>query len=209
MLSSAITWPALIANDAQIKTAVRQPRNDIPVDGDRLINDNVMRCSKDPQPASETVNVRAGSVVGFTANPIIFYGGPTAMYLGKVPSGFTASTWDGSGTNWFKIAHWGVVTEPWFDWVTLRGRNVTTTIPTNTPTGEYLLRVEHASMEQHQRPKFLISCAQIRVTNGGSGNPTPKVAIPGHLKVTEPGFTYNSAGPLLPYQIPGPTPWKG
>lgn len=29
--------------------------------------------------------------------------GPTQVYLGKVPSGSTAATWDGSGANWFKI----------------------------------------------------------------------------------------------------------
>jgi len=39
--------------------------------------------------------------------------------------------------------------------------------------------------------KFYISCAQIKVTNGGSTTPSPTASIPGAFKASDPGFTAN------------------
>lgn len=50
-----------------------------------------------------TVDVNAGSQIGFTVNPSTYHPGPLAFYMAKVPSGQTAASWDGSGNNWFKI----------------------------------------------------------------------------------------------------------
>ena len=39
-------------------------------------------------------------------------------------------------------------------------------------------------------PQWYISCAQIRVTSSGSGNPS-KVSIPGYVQPDDPGLTVN------------------
>ena len=51
----------------------------------------------------------AGSVVSFAVQPDIFHPGPLMAYMAKVPSGYTAANWDGSGTVWFKIFEEGPI----------------------------------------------------------------------------------------------------
>jgi len=53
--------------------------------------------------SASTLDVAAGSTVGFTAAASISHPGPLQVYLAKVPEGKTAATWDGSGDVWFKI----------------------------------------------------------------------------------------------------------
>lgn len=69
---------------------------------------------------------------------------------------------------------------------------VTFTIPTSIPNGDYLIRVEDIALHVAQSPggaQFYISCAQVTVQGGsGSGNPGPLVAIPGVYTGTEPGI---------------------
>ena len=46
----------------------------------------------------------------------------------------------------------------------------------------YLVRIEHIALHAastFQGAQFYLSCAQVKVTNGGSGTPGPLVAIPG------------------------------
>jgi len=66
------------------------------------------RCNVDGSSAAvgartSTLNVAAGSTLGFTAKASISHPGPLLVYMAKVPSGQTAKTWDGSGDVWFKI----------------------------------------------------------------------------------------------------------
>jgi hypothetical protein len=53
-------------------------------------------------------------------------------------------------------------------------------------------------------PQFYISCAQLKVTGGGSGNPSPTVKIPGHVKSTDSGYTANIYNNFNSYVVPGP-----
>lgn len=71
--------------------------------------------------------------------------GPSLFYMSKAPTG-DVKAYDGSG-DWFKIGQSGVCNEKgdftsnaWCSW---DKNTLTTTIPKNTPNGEYLLRVEH------------------------------------------------------------------
>jgi hypothetical protein len=90
-----------------------------------------------------------------------------------------------------------------------------TTIPAATPSGDYLLRVEHIALHmamQANKAQFYLACSQIKVTNGGNGSPGPLVAFPGAYKSTDPGilvdlgkYTTNPEG----YQPPGPAVWRG
>lgn len=147
----------------------------------------------------------------FTASPNIFHPGPLQFYLAKVPSGQTAATWDGSGNVWFKIyaeqatvsggqLSWGSlsmshrIVSPSHSLHTTDKASVSVTIPKNTPSGDYLLRIEHIALHSASNvngAQFYISCAQITVTGGGSGSPSPLVSFPGAYKNTDPGIKVN------------------
>jgi len=80
------------------------------------------------------------------------------MYMSKAPNDDVKS-YDGSG-DWFKIFQEGVcntnadfTTDAWCTW----DRDwIAATIPKDTPSGEYLVRVEHIGKEPH-RTRSVIS----------------------------------------------------
>lgn len=88
-----------------------------------------------------------------------------------------------------------------------------TTIPENTPDGEYLLRVEQIALHMASQPngaQIYLACTQIKITGGGNGNPGPLVSFPGAYSSTDPGilvdiYTMDPAS----YQPPGPPVWRG
>ncbi|KAG9099850.1 hypothetical protein FRC06_004767 [Ceratobasidium sp. 370] len=113
--------------------------------------------------------VAAGSTVGFQSDigkslpesadhhksslpltPVIaalLHPGPLQVYLGKVPSGQTAATWDGSGANWFKIYAIGAsFSSGSLAWPTDNQSTFKFKIPSGVPAGNYLLRVEHIAL---------------------------------------------------------------
>ncbi|RMZ73710.1 glycoside hydrolase family 61 [Pyrenophora seminiperda CCB06] len=146
-----------------------------------------------------TVAVAAGSSVSFTADQA-FYTGPTSFYMTKVDSAASA---DGS-SDWFKIKEIG----PTFSGGSASWDLSTTysaTIPSQLPAGDYLLRIEQLAIHNPSAvPQFYISCAQIKVTGGGSGKASPTVKIPGHIKSTDPGYTANIYSNFNSYTVPGP-----
>jgi hypothetical protein len=87
------------------------------------------------------------------------------------------------------------------------------TVPASTPSGEYLLRVEHIALHnamQANKAQFYLSCSQVNITGGGAGTPGPLVSLPGAYKSNDPGILVNLNG-LGPdsYQAPGPAVWTG
>lgn len=73
-------------------------------------------------------------------------------------------------------------------------------IPAATPSGDYLIRVEHIGLHVAQSSggaQFYISCGQISVTGGGSGTPKPLVSFPGAYKATDPGILLNIYYPVV------------
>ncbi|KAF8993242.1 glycoside hydrolase family 61 protein [Cyathus striatus] len=176
--------------------AVRQPQSNSPV---HAYTSNDIRCN--------TVSVAAGDKIGFILNSKMYHQGPVAIYLGKAPK--KASSWDGSGGHWFKIAQWGVATFNPFSFSSLNMNTFTTTIPKNTPSGEYLVRIEQAGLHLTGTPEFFVSCAQIMITNGGNGNP-PKVSIPGYIPWQDKSVMVNIYPPYpKSYTCPGPSVWRG
>ncbi|KAI3615068.1 glycoside hydrolase family 61 protein [Moniliophthora roreri] len=132
--------------------------------------------------------------------------GPAAIYLGKAPG--SAASWDGSGANWFKIAEWGATFNP-FQFTDFNANQLTTTIPSSVPPGEYLVRIEQIGLHVAGAPQFYISCAQINITGGGKANPA-KVSIPGYVSASDPGLTVNIYYPIpTSYKVPGPAPFRG
>ncbi|KAI4930638.1 uncharacterized protein J4E92_004470 [Alternaria infectoria] len=114
--------------------------------------------------------------------------GPTQYYLAKVPDGKDVKSWDGSGAVWFKISTTmpSVNAQKQMSWP---GQNEyltpNATIPAATPSGDYLLRVEHIALHmamQANKAQFYLACSQIKITGGGTGLPSPLVAFPGAYK---------------------------
>lgn len=134
-------------------TSVRQPVNNSPVTS---VTSSAVTCNSNAK-ASTTTLVSAGSTVGFKLDNTVYHQGPAAMYLGKVPSGQTAATWDGSGANWFKvsslgiallvllcsrlwlqIAEWGATFNP-FTFTDFNAAQLSTTLPSSIPSGDVRL----------------------------------------------------------------------
>ncbi|PPQ83164.1 hypothetical protein CVT25_005411 [Psilocybe cyanescens] len=201
--SAHYIWNTLIAGGTTSTAAVRQPINNSPVTS---VTSGDVRCNVSPGSASQTVSVSAGSTIGFKLDNTVYHQGPAAIYLGKAPG--SVANWDGSGANWFKIAEWGATFNP-FTFTDFNAAQLTTTIPSNTPSGEYLVRIEQIGLHVAGAPQWYISCAQISVTGGGSGNPS-KVSIPGYVSSSDPGLTVNIYNPVpTSYTVPGPRPWRG
>lgn len=160
------------------------------------------------------LSVAAGSTIGFTVDPDIYHPGPAMAYLAKVPSGQTAANWDGSGAVWFKIYEIGpVFGGDALVWPTDNAKEVTFTIPAATPSGDYLVRVEHIGLHVANSvgaAQFYLSCGQITLTGGGSGTPAPLVSFPGAYSATDPGILIDIYYPLpTNYTFPGPAVWTG
>lgn len=82
--------------------ATRLPKDYYPI---YKFMSNDIRCNIPNTPAKLTLPIQAGSNVSFEmlGYDVIYHPGPASVYLGKVPEGETAATWDGSGKQWFKV----------------------------------------------------------------------------------------------------------
>ncbi|GLB40021.1 putative glycoside hydrolase family 61 protein [Lyophyllum shimeji] len=172
------------------------------------------RCyTSETQATASTINVAAGSQLGIKSNGNIYHPGVINVYMAKAPG--NVSTWDGSGNVWFKVYQISAVTDGG-NTITFPGSNIPSisfTIPKNLPSGQYLVRVEQIALHSastYGGAQFYISCGQINVTGGGSGNPGPLVAIPGVYTGNEPGILINIYWPIpTTYVQPGPAVWSG
>ncbi|KAF1975511.1 hypothetical protein BU23DRAFT_579137 [Bimuria novae-zelandiae CBS 107.79] len=176
------------------------------------VSSPLVRCYASSTKGVATQSVVAGSAVTFKANQAVFHQGPIQFYMAKVPAGETAATFDGAGAVWFKI----YTEKPSFSngglaWASINQASFSVTIPKNVPSGEYLLRIEHIALHGASAvngAQLYISCAQLKVTGGGSGTPGPLVAFPGAYKNTDPGLKINIYG-TTSYTAPGPAVWTG
>ncbi|KAK0745017.1 glycoside hydrolase [Apiosordaria backusii] len=166
-----------------------------------------LRCNVGGQVSNgtETVTMKAGDEFTFTLDTAVYHAGPVSLYMSKAPG--AVKDYDGSG-QWFKIFDWGRIVRKG---VLIKGIvSYTSNIPRCIPDGEYLLRIQQLGLHNPGAPpQFYISCAQVKVTNGGSANPSPTALIPGAFKSTDPGYTVNIySGSLANYQVPGPAVFK-
>lgn len=153
-----------------------------------------------------TLTVAAGGKVTLGLDIAVYHQGPHMFYLGKVPSGQTASSWDGSGANWYKFYE----IAPDFskggngavDWKMSNKYDIT--IPSGTAAGTYLLRAEQIGLHNPgSPPQFYVGCAQIQVTGGGSCSPST-FSIPGHIKSSDASLQVNIYSGFSSYSMPGP-----
>ncbi|KAE9364458.1 carbohydrate-binding module family 1 protein [Stipitochalara longipes BDJ] len=156
---------------------------------------------------TQTITMAAGDPFTINTDVAVYHQGPFSIYMAKAPA--AAVDFDGSGQVWFKILDLGPTfsggqaTWPLYDAYSYH-------IPSNLPSGDYLLRFEQLGIHNPYpagTPQFYIECAQVTVTNGGTGTPGPLVSIPGWVTGTEPGYTVNIYNGLTNYTTPGPAVW--
>ncbi|KAH7390262.1 glycosyl hydrolase family 61-domain-containing protein [Cadophora sp. MPI-SDFR-AT-0126] len=164
---------------------------------------------------TEVMTVAAGSEVRFKlgVGATMAHPGPGLMYMSRAPNDDVKS-YDGSG-DWFKIFQEGVcntnadfTTDAWCTW----DRDwIAATIPKDTPSGEYLVRVEHIGIHKsfQNQPEHYTSCAQVKVTDGGSGSPGPLVKFPGAYKDTDEYANFSIYNGYKTFPFPGPAVWNG
>ncbi|KAF8903916.1 glycoside hydrolase family 61 protein [Gymnopilus junonius] len=169
-----------------------------------------LRCyTSQTNAVASTATVEAGSTIGIEADGPIYHPGVINVYMAKAPDNNVAS-WDGDGTVWFKVFQISAVTDGG-QTITFPGTGITTVnfaIPKNLPSGQYLVHTEQIALHVASTfggAQFYLSCAQVNVTNGGTGTPGPLVAIPGVYTGYEPGILINIYDPVpANYTQPGP-----
>ncbi|PGH11955.1 hypothetical protein AJ80_06921 [Polytolypa hystricis UAMH7299] len=173
------------------------------------VNSPDMRCNTGGASGANTdvASVTAGSTVGFALDQAIFHPGPLMVYASRAPG--DVKSYDGSG-EWFKLAEIGATISPSGISFATAVSQYTFTLPGSMPNGQYLLRIEHVGLHVAGAPQFYISCAQINLTGGGSGNPGPTVRFPGAYSSSTPGLAVNIYYPIpTSYTVPGPSVWRG
>ncbi|KAI8624437.1 glycoside hydrolase family 61 protein [Xylariaceae sp. FL1651] len=151
---------------------------------------------------TSTLAMNAGDPFTFTLDTAVYHQGPVSLYMSKAPS--TAEEYDGSG-DWFKTFDWAPVFSNGQATWTMKD-TYSGTIPKCIPSGEYLLRIQSLAIHNPgSTPQWYVSCGQIKVSGGGTVNPSPTVKIPGAFKATDPGYTANIYNNFHSYTVPGPT----
>ncbi|PVF99145.1 hypothetical protein CPB86DRAFT_814106 [Serendipita vermifera] len=182
--------------------AVRQPANNSPVTD---VTSTAVRCNNGAA-ATGIVTVAAGGSLTFGLDNTLYHLGPAAIYMAKATSDVTS--FDGSGSVWFKVAQWGATFNP-FTFTDYNLSSLTFTVPKTISAGQYLVRVEQIGLHVAGAPQWYVSCGQVQVTGGGSASPS-KVAIPGYVSANDPGLTVNIYYPTpTAYTVPGPTVFTG
>ncbi|ORY09132.1 glycoside hydrolase [Clohesyomyces aquaticus] len=179
-----------------------------------IVNSNDLRCNKGATAGSTaTYAVNAGDTIGFKLffNEFIEHPGPGFVYMSKAPG--WVNSYDGSG-QWFKVWESGVTGSPSTDsnWGTWQKDRIEFTIPKSIPSGEYLVRAEHIAIHEGHVGKaqqFYMECAQLKISGGGNGNPSPMVSIPGLYSANDPGIAFNKWNGPKSYVMPGPKVWSG
>ncbi|KAF2140847.1 lytic polysaccharide monooxygenase [Aplosporella prunicola CBS 121167] len=214
--SAHYTFPALIVNDQVTEDwkFVRMTKNHYSHGPVQDVTSQDIRCYEDPSASAETKEVKAGDSVGFKVDSNLGHPGALQFYMAKAPEGKTAKEFKGDGDVWFKISGQGPkINNGELSWPSDGASQINVTIPESTPNGEYLFRGEHIALHGAQEEggaQFYIACAQIKVTGGGNGSPSPTVALPGAYKASDPGLKINIYYPVpTSYTLPGPKVWSG
>ncbi|KAJ7121487.1 endoglucanase II, partial [Mycena epipterygia] len=215
--SAHYIWPQLIVGGTNTSAwqFVRQTNNWQDLNPMVDVTSTDVRCfSSEESGTASTTTVAAGSTVGFTVsgNPSnLYHDGVVNVYMAKAPAGTDVASWDGSGDVWFKIFEIPAVTDGGTS-ITFPATGltqVTFPIPAQTPSGQYLIRIEHIALhvaESFGGAQFYIACSQVQVC--GTGTPGPLVAFPGAYTVCFLLILINIYWPIpTSYTQPGPPVW--
>ncbi|KIH86379.1 hypothetical protein SPBR_08543 [Sporothrix brasiliensis 5110] len=198
--------------EAKEWTTIRQTKNYQDDHGVTDVGSTDIRCFQ-MKTGTGFATVAAGGNLGFIADQTVSHPGPVQFYMARVPEGRDLNTWEAAGNVWFKVASIGAVagtTGKALVWPTYHARSVNFTVPTTLPSGNYLVRVESIALHQAQSAggaQFYLACAQVKVTGGGSGTPSPLVAFPGVYRSGEAGLLFANYPVPTSYTPPGPAVW--
>ncbi|KAJ2006193.1 hypothetical protein GGI04_001960 [Coemansia thaxteri] len=181
-----------------------------------------LRCRTDKMSADSTTvcGIVAGSPItlemheGDTANTRFIdpsHLGPCMVYMAPLSS-------NGAGDAWFKIYEDGYdpATKTWCTQKLMKtDGKLNITLPTDIPSGPYLLRPEIIALHTADKPyagsdkgpgaEYYPSCAQIYLVSSSTTTTMPKgYAIPGIYKANDQGILINIYDPVKSYTIPGP-----
>jgi hypothetical protein len=179
-----------------------------------IINSNDLRCNKGAKAGNTpTYTVKAGDKLGFKLffNELIEHPGPGFVYVSKAPG--SVASYDGSG-DWTKVMQSGLKnpSTPGVDtaWESWQQDRLEWKIPTQIPSGEYLVRVEHIGLHEGHvgKAQFYIECFQIKIESSGTAKLGPTVKIPGVYKSTDAGIAFNKWNNPKSYTFPGPAVWN-
>lgn len=214
-VSAHYRWDQLNSNP--VWQYIRESTNDNSPVTDLASND--LRCNVGTSGVGvNTTAVKAGDSFTFSLDIAVYHQGPITAYMSKAPT--TASEYAGDG-DWFKIAEEGPTfsgsTATWplkqsytyklptclaaGDYL-LRVEQLAihNPYPGGIPQVSdcdvvcklgMMLKETKIGVLTMLNYQFYISCAQITVSGGTGGTPTPTTKIPGHVKVTDPGYTAN------------------
>jgi cellulase len=181
-----------------------------------LVTQADMTCGWLPQAAvaaNRKCPISAGSTIGIqwhhnsnsASDDIIdsTHKGPVMVYLAKSN--------DGAGSVWFKIYEDGFANGAWgVDRLLANKGRVDVTIPSDLPSGNYLLRGEiialHGSYVVNGAQPY-VGCVELTISGSGSASPAT-VALPGAYSPTDPGILLSIYQGLTSYVIPGPAVYK-
>ncbi|KIJ26324.1 lytic polysaccharide monooxygenase [Sphaerobolus stellatus SS14] len=194
---------------APVTDSVRLPPSNSPVTD--VTSDDLICNVNGANPMPGITSIPAGATIGAQwdqgAHP-----GPNLVYMAKVDNATTSTI---TGLSWTKISQQGIVNSALVanagGWSSpLPTGLYEFTIPSEIPSGQYLLRVETIGLHvasTYPGAQFYIGCVQIQVTNGGSGTPTG-VSFPGAYAGSDPGITIDIYYPVpTTYTFPGGPVW--
>ncbi|PNS17796.1 hypothetical protein CAC42_3191 [Sphaceloma murrayae] len=158
---------------------------------------------------TKVLSVKAGDNVGFTVRDVLGHPGPLFAYMSRSTKA-DVTQYEGDG-DWFKIYEMGVKSYGNYTvsmkWMVDNWTQFNFTIPKEIPDGQYLLRGEHLAVHgsgQVGGAQFYFSCAQIEVTGGTGGTPSPVGKFPGIYNARDPGIFFNPYyPPMVNYTMPG------
>jgi len=221
-------WQDLtVAGVDKSSTCVRMPLNNNPVTD---VSSSAMACNVGTSPVAVKCAVNAGDEVTIEMHQQIgdrncategiggAHWGPVLAYMAATPDSSTAV---GTSLSWFKVYQDAWAKNPAGgdasgDYWGSRDENyccgkLSFKIPTDIPSGDYLLRPEVIALHAAGQPngaQLYMSCFQLTVS-GGAGSVPAGVKFPGAYSSTDPGILFQLYSPISTYVVPGPSVISG
>ncbi|KAI0537069.1 lytic polysaccharide monooxygenase [Xylaria digitata] len=195
--------------DQGLLTGLRAPSSNNPVQD---VTSSSITCGEAGSTSNTFIDVKAGDEIGAwyqhiiggpqgsndEGNPVASsHKGPITVYLASVDNAATATA---ATADWFKIYddNFNPSTKTWgVDNMIAANGWVKFKLPTCIANGDYLLRVEILALHPAYSQggvQFYTSCAQLRVSGGGSTQPSSTVRFPGYYSATSPDIMINIYG---------------
>ncbi|KAF1944864.1 hypothetical protein EJ02DRAFT_501079 [Clathrospora elynae] len=216
-VSAHSTWQELwVGTEDKATSCTRTVKDNNPI---ASLTSPDMFCGRGPATSSGVCEVAAGSPLTVEMHaqpgdrkctqPAIGgnHYGPVLVYMAKVSDAKTAA----SGS-FFKVAedgYTGTTTSWGTEILNANCGKRAFTVPKSIASGDYLVRAEVIALHAGAgNPQPYVSCFQVKVTGGGSANPSG-VSFPGAYKLSDALFTKSIYDSSFKYVSPGPAVYSG